>query len=228
MIDRALSLQKQSMVAAVVGATGVVGSELLQALCADPQFTTVHTLGRNAPQFVAAMPDKLRHHSIDFAQLDAATWPRADVLFCCLGTTIRQAGSQAGFQQVDYDFVLNAAQCALQARTPALMLVSAMGANPASRVFYNRVKGQIEQAVVGLGFQSVAIFRPSLLRATRREFRPGERLALHVMKLGDYLLPKKYRSVQAAAVARAMLMQAKTKTRGVQIIESDSIQAYSL
>lgn len=228
MKDKVISMRKQSLVAAVVGATGAVGSELVRALCADPQFSTVHTLGRRAPLFAGASPDKLRHHSVDFSQLDAATWPRADVLFCCLGTTMKQAGSKVGFQQVDVDFVLQAAQCARQARTPALMLVSAMGANADSRVFYNHVKGQVEQAVVGLGFQSVAIFRPSLLRVNRTEFRPGERLALHVMKLGDYLVPKKYRSVQSGAVARAMLQQAKTKTRGVQIIESDRIQAFTL
>jgi uncharacterized protein YbjT (DUF2867 family) len=228
MKDRVVSLRKQSLVAAVIGATGVVGSELVQALCADPQFTTVHTLGRHAPHFEGGTPDKLRHHKVDFAQLDADTWPRADVLFCCLGTTIKQAGSQAGFQQVDFDFVVQAAQCARQARTAQLMVVSAMGADANSRVFYNRVKGQMEQAVVGLGFQSVGLFRPSLLRAKRTEFRAGERLALQLMKLGDYLVPKKYRSVQAAAVARAMLQQAKIKTRGVHIIESDSIQAFTL
>lgn len=228
MKDKSVSMRKQSLVAAVVGATGVVGRELVQALCADPQFTTVHTLGRCAPLFAGATPEKLRHHNVDFSQLDTATWPRADVLFCCLGTTIKQAGSKAGFEQVDYDFVLQAAQCARQARTPALMLVSAMGANADSRVFYNRVKGQIEQSVVGLGFQNVAIFRPSLLRAVRPEFRLGERVALAVMTLGDFLVPKKYRSVQAGAVARAMLLQAKTKTRGVHIIESDRIQAFTL
>lgn len=221
-------MRKQTLVAAVVGGTGVVGRELLKALCDDPQFTTVHSLGRRPPLLEGAAPDKLRYHAVDFAHLDASTWPHADVLFCCLGTTIKQAGSQAGFEQVDHDFVLQAAQCARQARTAQLMLVSAMGADPASRVFYNRVKGQVEQAVVGLGFQSVGIFRPSLLRAARTEFRPGEKLALHLMRLGDYLVPKKYRSVQAGAVARAMLQQAKSKTRGVQIIESDSIQAYSL
>lgn len=221
-------MRKQSLVAAVVGGTGVVGRELLKALCDDPQFTTVHSLGRRPPVFDGLAPDKLRHHAVDFAHLDAGTWPHADVLFCCLGTTIRQAGSQAGFEQVDRDFVLQAAQCARQARTAQLMLVSAMGADTSSRVFYNRVKGQVEQAVVGLGFQSVGIFRPSLLRAARTEFRPGEKLALHLMRLGDYLVPKKYRSVQAGAVARAMLQQAKSKTRGVQIIESDSIQAFTL
>lgn len=227
MKDRVNSVRTQSLVAAVIGATGAVGSELLKALCADPQFTTVHSLGRHAPVFSGSTPDKLRHHRVDFSQLDAATWPRADVLFCCLGTTIKQAGSQAGFQQVDYDFVVQAAQCARQALTPALMVVSSMGADPASRFFYNRVKGQMEQAVVGLGFQSVGIFRPSLLRATRSEFRAGEQLALHAMKLGDYLLPKKYRSVQVGAVARAMLKQAKNKSRGVQVIESDRIQAFT-
>lgn len=221
-------MRKQTLVAAVVGGTGVVGRELLKALCEDPQFTTVHSLGRRPPLFEGPTPDKLRHHAVDFAHLDASTWPHADVLFCCLGTTIKQAGSQAGFEQVDHDFVLHAAQCARQARTAQLMLVSAMGANASSRVFYNRVKGQVEQAVVGLGFQSVGIFRPSLLRAARTEFRPGEKLALHLMRLGDFLVPKKYRSVQAGAVARAMLQQAKSKTRGVQIIESDSIQAFTL
>ncbi len=221
-------MRKQTLVAAVVGGTGAVGRELLKALCDDPQFTTVHSLGRRPPLFGGPAPDKLRHHAVDFAQLDASTWPHADVLFCCLGTTIRQAGSQAGFEQVDRDFVLQAAQCARQARTAQLMLVSAMGADTSSRVFYNRVKGQVEQAVVGLGFQSVGIFRPSLLRTVRTEFRPGEKLALHLMRLGDYLVPKKYRSVQAGAVARAMLQQAKSKTRGVQIIESDSIQAFTL
>lgn len=228
MKEYAASLRMQTLVATVVGGTGVIGRELLKALCADPQFTTVHSLGRRAPLFEGAAPDKLRHHAVDFAHLDAGTWPHADVLFCCLGTTIRQAGSRSGFAQVDHDFVVQAAQCARQARTAQLMLVSAMGADPSSRIFYNRIKGQVEQAVAGLGFQSVGIFRPSLLRAARTEFRPGERIALHLMRVGDYLVPKKYRSLQAAAVARAMIQQAKSKTRGVQIIESDTLQAFTL
>jgi uncharacterized protein YbjT (DUF2867 family) len=216
---------KQSLVAAVVGATGVVGRELVQALCADEQFSTVHVLSRRP--MAGHHPEKLRQHTFNFADLSEVNWPRADVLFCCLGTTIKLAGSEAGFRQVDFDYVVQTAQCALAAHTPALMVVSGLGAHSDSKIFYNRVKGEMEQAVASLGFARVGIFRPSLLRANRSESRPSERLALHLMKLGDYFLPKKYRSVPARSVALAMLHLAKEKRAGVQIIESDRIQDFT-
>ena len=216
---------KQPLVATVIGATGVVGMELVQALCADEQFSTVHVMSRRP--LPGHYPEKLHQHTFNFSALSEVNWPSTDVLFCCLGTTIRQAGSEAGFREVDFDYVLQAARCARAARTPALMVVSSMGAHPQSRILYSRVKGEMEQAVSALGFDRVGIFRPSLLRANRTEFRPGELLALYLMKLGDYLVPKKYRSVPARSVALAMLQLAKQKQAGVHVVESDSIQDFT-
>ena len=170
---------------------------------------------------------KLVQHVVDFERLTELEWPRCDVLLCCLGSTIKAAGSQAAFRKVDFDYVVESARAARKAGATRLMVVSAMGADQHASVFYNRVKGEMEAAVVSLGFDAVVIFRPSFLTGNRIENRPGERFALSAMKIGDLFLPKKYRSVPAPAVARAMLAAVKENQRGVSIVESDQIQHYA-
>ncbi|HCE09402.1 MAG TPA: oxidoreductase [Oxalobacteraceae bacterium] len=216
------------LVVSVVGATGLVGNELLGQLCDDGDIDAVHAVTRRP---LAAVPlarnPKLTQHVVDFDRLAGSEWPPCDVLFCCLGSTIKAAGSQEAFCKVDLDYVVASARAARQAGATRLMVVSAMGANPHASVFYNRVKGQMEAAVASLGFDSVVIFRPSFLAGDRIESRPGERLALSLLKIGDLFLPKKYRSVPASAVARAMQVVAKANRRGVSIVESDKIQRYA-
>lgn len=211
----------------VVGATGLVGSELVNQLCSAGGIDAVHVLVRHTLAGTpAANSVKLTQHVVDFNQLAQGEWPRCDVLMCCLGTTIKVAGSQAAFRKVDFDYVVEAARAARRAGATRLMVVSAMGANQHSIVFYNRIKGEMEAAVVSLGFDAVVIFRPSFLAGERIEHRPGERLALSMLKVGNLFLPKKYKSVPAQAVARAMLAAVKEKQRGVSIVESDQIQDY--
>lgn len=217
-----------SIRAILVGATGLIGGELLSLLCKDPEIAAIHAAGRRR---VALEHPKLTQQIIDFnsfAQNGAQNlFPPADVLFSCLGTTIKNAGSQEAFRKVDLDAVVETARQARAADIPCLVVVSAMGADPASGVFYNRTKGEMERAVRALGFESVGIVRPSLLAGQRSEFRVGERVALLAMHLARPLIPAKYRAVSAAAVAAAMLDRAKHPQQGVHILESDQIQRFA-
>src|SRR6267378_4399592 len=149
-----------------------------------------------------------------------------DDVFCCLGTTIKQAGSQPAFRRVDHAFVLGVAHAGLHAGATQFLLVSAIGADPASRVFYSRVKGETESAIRRLGFHSVQIFRPSLLLGERPEFRLGERIAMLVAPVLSVLLIgrlRRYRSIRAATVARAMVNLAREAPRGPNVFEYDAM-----
>jgi uncharacterized protein YbjT (DUF2867 family) len=213
------------MTVCVVGASGLVGREAVAQLCADAKVQAVHLMLRQAGDF--GRSSKLTQHVIDFEQVAQADWPACDALICCLGTTIKKAGSQQAFRQVDFDFVVQSAQRARQAGASQLMVMSAMGANAGSAVFYNRVKGDMEAAVAKLGFPSLLIVRPSFLAGERIERRFGERLALSVLRFGNPLLPKKYRSVPASAVARAMVSSLHQPLAGVQAWESDKLQQFA-
>ncbi|MEO8297238.1 MAG: NAD(P)H-binding protein [Burkholderiales bacterium] len=167
-------------VALVAGATGLVGREVVALLLADPAYAAVHTVGRRAPPL---QHPKLQHHAVDFTA-EPGLWalPALDEVFIALGTTIKVAGSQAAFRAVDFDAVLAVARAARQAGATRLGLVSAMGADAASRIFYSRVKGEVEAAVSRLGYSSVVIARPSMLHGDRtaldQPVRPGEQIAL--------------------------------------------------
>jgi uncharacterized protein YbjT (DUF2867 family) len=210
--------------ALLVGATGLVGSRVLGLLLEDPAYAVVHALGRRPTGL--AHP-KFSERVVDFDRLDAAAMPAVDDVFCCLGTTIKAAGSQEKFRAVDYTAVLNVARLALGAGASQFLLVTAMGANPSSRVFYNRVKGEIEDAVRGLGYKSVCIFRPSFLKGERKQSRAGEQIALATLTRLPFLLPKKYRPVADVAVARALVDAAKRAEPGAHIVESDAIQRFA-
>jgi uncharacterized protein YbjT (DUF2867 family) len=213
--------------AAIVGASGLVGREVLALLRRDPAIRAVHVLGRQAVRLPElASGASVIQHQLDFDRLAEVAWPRCDLLFCCLGTTIRKAGSQAVFRTVDFDYVVESARAARQAGATRLLVVSAMGADSDSRVFYNRVKGDMERAVAALGYESVLIFRPALLSGERAERRPTEKAAQAAFNLFNPILPRKYRSLPAAAVARAMVAMAGTTAPGVTVVESDRMQAF--
>ncbi len=129
----------------IVGASGLVGREVVAQLCSDPGVKAVHLMLRAQGDFGRSR--KLTQHLVDFEHLAQADWPACDALICCLGTTIKKAGSQAAFRRVDFDFVVQSAQRARRAGATRLMVVSAMGADPRSLIFYNRVKGEMEAAV---------------------------------------------------------------------------------
>jgi uncharacterized protein YbjT (DUF2867 family) len=183
----------------VAGATGLVGREVVARLRADPRVVEVLALQRRAG------PDapKLRVLAVDFERLDRLD-PKAlaaDAAVCALGTTIRVAGSRAAFRRVDHDYVVAFAQCARASGATRFGLVSALGADPQSRVFYNRVKGETEAAVEAMDFASLSIVQPSLLLGARDEVRLGERLAAPFARC----LPRRWRAVPGGAVAQALV-----------------------
>jgi uncharacterized protein YbjT (DUF2867 family) len=165
---------------------------------------------------------KVESHVVDFNDLAAhAKLFRVDQIFCALGTTIRTAGSQRRFRVVDYDYPLAAARIGVEQGATHYLLVSAVDANARSRVFYSRVKGELESAVLALPFRSVTIVRPSLLLGPRAEFRLGEVIAKRLA----FLAPRKYKPVGAHAVAAVLIRAAKDDAAGRRIIESSEIRA---
>lgn len=212
--------------ALLLGATGLVGRALLARLLEDAGTARIDALVRRP---LPVRNPRLRVRVVDFAAIATlADFPRCDDVFCCLGTTIRSAGSQAAMRGVDVDLVVDCARAARGRGASRLALVSAMGADPTSRVFYNRVKGQMEQAIAKLGFDSTTILRPSLLDGERDDFRPGERFALALARPLGPLIPAKYRAIPAGAVASAMLHFVRQGTPGVRVVESDRLQAFAV
>lgn len=210
--------------AIVVGATGLVGSRLVAVLLGDPDYDSIHALVRRP----LGNPDaKLCEHSVDFTRLADFVWPVADDVYCCLGTTIRTAGSQEAFREVDYSYPLAIARGAQLHGAKQFLFVSAMGADAHSSVFYSRVKGELEAAIAALGYHAAIAFRPSLLAGDRREQRLGERVALMALQPFRRLVPRKYRPVADVAVARAMAAYAKRCLAGFHIVQSDAIQAFA-
>jgi uncharacterized protein YbjT (DUF2867 family) len=200
----------------LVGATGLVGRECLRLLIAEPSVSRVAVLARRALPPAAIAP-KVEARVVNFDHLDrTGECPRADAVICALGTTIRQAGSQQRFREVDFGYPLTVAKLALAQGARHFLLVSALGANARSRVFYNRVKGELEDAVGALGYRSVTIVRPSLLLGDREEFRLGERVAAHL----GFLVPRRLKPVRAVAVAAALVRAAVADLPGLRIVES--------
>lgn len=209
----------------LAGATGLVGRELLQGLLADAGVATVHALVRRP---LADTHPKLAVHVVDFSALPPL--PSADEVFLALGTTIKVAGSQAAFRAVDFDANLAVARAARAAGARRAGLVSAMGADPRSSVFYNRVKGELEAVLPALGFEGLVIARPSLLVGERATLgqppRPGETVGLWVDRCLGLLIPRDYRAIRAADVAAA-LRQAVPASVGVQVMRSGAMQKAS-
>jgi len=210
--------------AIVAGASGLVGSRLVVVLLADPNYDTVHALVRRPLEIAHA---KLREHPVNYGHLAEIALPVADDVFCCLGTTIRVAGSQEAFREVDYVYPLAVARAAQWKGAKQFLFVSAMGADARSSVFYSRVKGELEAAIAALGYRAAIAFRPSLLSGERREQRLGERVALMVLQPLRSVVPRKYRPVADEAVARAMVAYAKRGLAGFHVVPSDAIQAFA-
>jgi uncharacterized protein YbjT (DUF2867 family) len=208
--------------AIVAGATGLVGREILRGLLADPTVQQVHALARRTPPFA---DPKLAVHLVDFAALPGL--PQADELYLALGTTIRDAGSPAAFRALDYDANLAVARAAQAAGVKRVGLVSAMGASAKSRVFYSRVKGELEDALAALAFVGLVIARPSLLEGDREALgqkrRPGEILGHRLDGLVSFLIPANYKPIAAAKVAQALLAKAPSAV-GAQVLLSGALQ----
>ena len=204
----------------ILGATGLVGLQLLGQALAHPGVAQVV-----APTRRALTPHpKLNNPIVDFDALPAAAWWQADAVLCALGTTLKQAGSQAAFQAVDQHLVLAGARATKEAGTPTFVLNSSLGADARARSFYLRVKGQAEDDLIALGFGSLTLVRPALLDGgPRPQARPAEAFGLWLVKAAAPVVPKRYRAVPTQAVARTMLECALAAKPGCARIESDQI-----
>ncbi|MDP9941976.1 MULTISPECIES: oxidoreductase [Pseudomonadaceae] len=200
----------------LAGATGLTGEHLLDRLLSEPTVARVLAPTRRP---LAAHPH-LENPVGDLQTLLPQLSGQVDTAFCCLGSTIKQAGSQEAFRAVDHDLVLAFARRARELGARHLVVISALGANPNSSVFYNRVKGETEEALKALDWPQLTIARPSLLLGARHEFRLGERLAAPLLRW----LPGKYRGIDACALARALWRLALEEEDGVRVIESSDLR----
>lgn len=204
------------MIAAVAGGTGLVGSYLLEILDADPNFTEVRALTRRAQKSNFTKVKWVEVAFDDQAALERAC-AGADVGFCCLGTTIKKAGSQEAFRKVDHGYVLAFAKAVKAGGAAQLHTVSAIGASAKSGVFYSRVKGEVEEALARMDFQTLGIYQPSFLEGPRQESRMGEKIGGVVMKaLSPLMLGglKVYKPIHVKTVAAAMAEAARQKNEG--------------
>lgn len=211
--------------ALILGSSGLVGSHLLTLLLDSPHYATVRSLVRRPS---GRVHDKLEEHVVDFDRLAAsADAVRGNDVFCCLGTTIKVAGSQEAFRKVDLTYVLDAAATAQRNGASRFFVVSSIGASTRSSSFYLRVKGEMEESVARIPYASVGILRPSLLLGERKESRIGERIGAVGMKAASIAMLgplRKLRPIEAADVAAGMLFLSRTNFTGVRICESDELQ----
>jgi len=212
--------------ALLAGATGLVGGALLALLRASPRYSHTHVLLPRAVPGLAA-DERVTPHLIDFAQFPDPL-PAVDDVYIALGTTIKVAGSEAAFRRVDFEHVVAVARAARAAGARRLAVVSALGADSASRVFYNRVKGDMQAAVSQLGYESVVIAQPSLLLGDRAALgqptRGGEVWAARLLGPVMGLVPRDVRPIRASAVAQALLASTLAAKPGVNRLSSGDMQ----
>ncbi len=206
----------------IAGATGLVGSAVVDLATADPRFGRVITWGRRSLPNVPGLehwgpgPNDL---------IEGLKAERVDAVICCLGTTMRNVkGDKQAFLHVDHDLVVALARWA-QGTDTRFCLVSALGAHPRSAFFYNRVKGDVEMELQRMAFQALHIFRPSILDGPRKENRPGERLGLAAMKFLAPLLPASSRPMPYRTLAKALLNTAAGTDGGLHIHTTAAIKA---
>jgi len=207
------------LTAILAGATGLVGGECLRQLLASPRYGRVIVVTRRELD-ASLQHEKLREVVVEFARLgDMKSRLRGDHVFCALGTTIRKAGSQQRFREVDYEYPLRLAQLTLKSGARHFSVVSALGASRSSPFFYSRVKGEMEEGLRQMGWPSLAILRPSVIAGDRAESRPLERLSTHLLRFA----PSTWRPVAASDIAAAMIATALQEPPGVDVIESRQI-----
>lgn len=208
--------------AIIIGATGLVGNNLLQLLLHDDRFQKVIVFVRRP---LAIQHEKLEVHIIDFDRPE--TWLQlvnGDVLFSALGTTIKQAGTQANQYKIDYTYQYQFAQSAAQNQVPAYVLVSSASASPDSTMFYSRMKGELERDIKNLSFKSITIIQPGLLAGARQDERFGEKLAYRVLTAVNALgLFKKYKPIDGKIVAVALRNAAVISAPGVHTYELEQV-----
>ncbi|MCA1859179.1 NAD(P)H-binding protein [Janthinobacterium sp. HSC-3S05] len=204
----------------LIGATGLVGREVLRLALADGRVTAIVAPVRKPLPAHA----KLEAPLVDFDRLPAdAPWWQADAVICTLGTTMKVAGTRQVFTRVDHDYPLAAARLALAAGTRTYALNSAAGANAASRFFYNRVKGELERDLEALGFGSLTHVRPGLIGGERDVARAGEGAALRLLRVLGPVLPRRWRINPAPRIASALLAAALASAPGVHVVSPEQL-----
>ncbi len=213
-----------SKTALLIGSTGLIGKQLLRLLLQSERYRKVVAVARK--------PLEIRHGKLEamvlpLVQLTQHTeMLRADDVFCCLGTTIKLAKTKEAFRAVDFDAPVQLAKVALHNGAKQFLLVSALGANKASSIFYNRVKGEVEEEIAKLGYLTCHFLRPSLLLGDRKEHRAGEKAAQVFYNLFGRIIPQRYQAIDSAKVARALLFLASSDRPGQWVHESESLQSY--
>lgn len=207
--------------AIILGASGLTGGLLLNLLLNDDRYGDVRSIGRRKLENAST---KLTQHEGDLFQLEKFNWifKDADDLFICIGTTKAHTPNRDTYFKIDFGIPSEAASLARHAHVKNVCVVSAMGADPNSRIFYNATKGKMENELMKLGFDNLNIARPSLILGDRKESRRGESTAGFLMRRMDYFIPKKYKAIPAEKIAKAMLYLANHQTSQV-IFENDQL-----
>ena len=213
--------------ALIAGATGAIGSELLELLNNSDRYSEIHCIGRREP---STSGEKIKTHIVSYDELDQLDLQLPiDDVFCALGTTIKTAGSVERFKKVDRDYVHQVGNLAQRLNAKMCSVVSAIGANARSSNYYNQTKGEAEELLQNLGLSSLRIFRPSMLHGRRDEFRLKESAGYVLLTIVTPLLQgpwKKYRAIRVEQVAKAMYESALQIYPAVKIFESDEIQRF--
>ena len=210
--------------ATLIGATGLIGGELLSLLLDDDHFEKVRILVRRP--FSRNHP-KLEKKLVDFTDADSllVDLDESDTVFCTIGTTMKKVkGNKDAYRKIDYDIPVNIARYCKVMNCKNYILVSAVGADSQSRNFYLKLKGEVEDIVRKVGLESTYIMRPSILLGKRHEFRFGESISVPLVKTISFLLPSKYKPIEATEVARAMLAAAKKSGKGFFVCEYNQMK----
>ena len=210
--------------ALVVGGTGLVGSHLVQQLLKSTSFDSIVALVRRS---IFSDHPKLTEKIFDFKNLASyENLEFADHVFCCLGTTIKSAGSKEAFKFVDYELPLRFAKWSENSGVKSFSIVTALGANSESNIFYNHVKGRVEEEIQQLQISKIQIFQPSLIMGQRKEFRFGELIGKSIMTIFNPIMIGilgKYRGIHAKIIAKGMIHHLVNSENGIKIFESDQI-----
>lgn len=210
--------------AIILGATGLTGSKLLQMLLDNDSFEKVLLFSRSSVGF---QHPKISEHLVDLFQLENYKNDfHGDVVYCCIGTTKSQTPDKEKYRKIDYGIPVTAAQLCNQNRIETYIVISALGANPESRVFYNKVKGEMERDVLAEKIPNTYILQPSLIGGDRSEKRIGERIGQILMSVFGFLIPKKYKMIHPETIAKAMVVLSEKTVEGNRI-SSDRIREIS-
>lgn len=211
--------------ALIIGATGLIGSQLLKLLLESNDYDKVVAFVKRDIGF---HHPKLIQHSIDFNKPETyQSLIVGDDFFCTIGTTIKKAGSQDAFRKVDFEYPKQFASIAIQNKMTQFLIISSLGANKNSGNFYLKTKGEIEDYLKSCSFESCIVLRPSILLGLREEFRIGEKVGTFLMRLFSFILVgklKRYKPIESETVAEVMMTIAQNNYKGFHIIESDEIQ----